>query len=125
MNEHTLAKRTRRRHTEDLKRTVVAACRQPGASVAGVALAHGLNANMVRRWLREREGLGAGSPAGAPTPVCPSAPASAFLPISVAAPASGATSIRVEVEQGLKRVTVLWPVADAEHCATWLTGWLR
>ena len=129
MNETTLPKRTHRRHTEDLKRAVVAACRQSGASVAGVALAHGLNANMVRRWLREREARDAGSPTGAPAPVCLPAPAPAFLPVTLAAPASGtvsaATPIRVEIEQDLKRVTVLWPVTDAEHCAAWLSGWLR
>lgn len=126
MNEHTLAKRTRRRHAEDLKRTVVAACRQPGASVAGVALAHGLNANMVRRWLREREGLDAGSLTGAPTPVCPPAPAPAFLPISVATPVSDtAGAIAVEIEHSHTRVTVRWPVSAADRCATWLTGWLR
>nr|WP_233252155.1 hypothetical protein [Limnohabitans sp. 2KL-17] len=26
---------------------------QPGASVGGVALAHGLHSNMVHRWIRE------------------------------------------------------------------------
>jgi transposase len=31
----------------------VAACAQPGASVGGVALSHGLHANMVHRWIRE------------------------------------------------------------------------
>ncbi|MFY2792263.1 MULTISPECIES: hypothetical protein [Burkholderiales] len=31
----------------------MAACAQPGASVGGVALSHGLHANMVHRWIRE------------------------------------------------------------------------
>ena len=30
---------------------MVAACRQPGVSIAGVALAHQLNANLLRRWV--------------------------------------------------------------------------
>uniref|UniRef100_UPI0005EBCD1B transposase n=4 Tax=Methyloterricola oryzae TaxID=1495050 RepID=UPI0005EBCD1B len=46
-------KRTRRFHSVDFKRQVVDACRQPGASIAAVALAHGINANLARRWLRE------------------------------------------------------------------------
>ena len=46
--------RRRRTHTESFKLAVINACQVPGASVAGVALAHGVNANQVRRWLRER-----------------------------------------------------------------------
>lgn len=45
--------RKRRRHSEEFRARVVAACRQPGVSVAAVALAHGLNANLVRRWIKE------------------------------------------------------------------------
>ena len=48
--------RTRRRHGEEFRARVVAACRQPGVSVAGVALAHGLNANLVRRWIKDSDG---------------------------------------------------------------------
>jgi len=33
------------------KAALVAACGQPGASVAAVALAHGINANLLRKWL--------------------------------------------------------------------------
>jgi transposase-like protein len=35
----------------ELKQAIVAACLEPGASVAGVALAHGVNANLVRKWI--------------------------------------------------------------------------
>src|SRR5687768_11905960 len=52
--QETRSKRVRRRHDAQLKDQVVAACRQPEASVAvAIAMAHGLNANMVHRWLRE------------------------------------------------------------------------
>jgi transposase-like protein len=37
----------------DLKLQVVSACAQPGASIAAVAMQHGINANIVHRWLRE------------------------------------------------------------------------
>ena len=43
---------SRRRHAPDLKSRVLAECVVPGASVAAVALAHGLNANLVHRWRR-------------------------------------------------------------------------
>lgn len=42
--QSTPTKRTRRYHPPDLKRQVVAASQQPGASVAGLALTHRLNA---------------------------------------------------------------------------------
>ena len=46
--------RRRRNHTEEFKQAVIAACCEVGASVAGIALANELNANQVRRWMRER-----------------------------------------------------------------------
>ncbi len=44
----------RRTYSEAFKRLVVSACCEPGVSVAGIALANGLNANQVHRWIRER-----------------------------------------------------------------------
>ena len=43
---------TRRRHDPELKRQVLAECAAPGASVAKVAMSHGLNANLVHKWRR-------------------------------------------------------------------------
>ena len=40
----------RRRHGAEFKAKVLADCDEPGASISGVALAHGLNANLVRQW---------------------------------------------------------------------------
>jgi transposase len=45
----------RRQHARALKAQVLAACAEPGASVAAVAQAHGLNANLVHKW---RRGIG-------------------------------------------------------------------
>jgi len=50
----TKPRRTRRTHSEQFKRSLIEACNEPGASVAGVALANGVNANQLRRWMRER-----------------------------------------------------------------------
>ena len=44
----------RRRHGAELKAKVLAECEEPGASVAAVAQSHGLNANLVHKWRRER-----------------------------------------------------------------------
>ena len=43
----------RREYSKAFKAQVMDECAQPGASVGGVALSHGLHANMVHRWLRE------------------------------------------------------------------------
>ena len=48
---------TRRRYGDELKAQVVAECDAPGASVAKVAMSHGINANVVHRWRQlAREG---------------------------------------------------------------------
>ena len=44
--------RSRRRHSVELKKIVLAVCTEPGASVASVALQHGLNAYLVHKWRR-------------------------------------------------------------------------
>ena len=46
----------RRRHDGELKAKVLSECAVPGASVAQVALSHGLNANLVHKWRRQTDG---------------------------------------------------------------------
>ena len=57
-------RRVKRRHSAEFKARVVAACQARGASVAGVALAHGVNANLVRKWIikRHRAVVATGAP---------------------------------------------------------------
>jgi transposase len=70
--------RRRRTHTESFKLAVTHACQVPGASVAGGALGHGVNANQVRRWMRER---GVVLPSRLPVPMVDAAPA--FVPVAL------------------------------------------
>ncbi len=72
-------------HAAEFNAKVLAQCAQPGASIAAVAMARGLNAKLVRKWLAgrglERAGLtqsGAGQPA---------------MSLGAAAPASLADSV--------------------------------
>lgn len=51
MHPNSLIRRT---HSAQFKAQVLAACRQPGASVSAVALANNLNVNVVRKWLAGR-----------------------------------------------------------------------
>ena len=46
----------RRYFSKAHKEAVIAKCIAPGASLAAVALANGFNANLVRKWVRERRG---------------------------------------------------------------------
>jgi transposase len=45
----------RRYFSKAHKDAVIAKCLVPGASLAAVALANGFNANLVRRWVRQRQ----------------------------------------------------------------------
>jgi transposase len=44
---------TRRTHPLEFKRSAVDASNQPGASMAGVAMAHGINVNQLHKWRRQ------------------------------------------------------------------------
>lgn len=44
---------TRRSHSLEFKQRAVEASDQPGASIAGVAMAHGINANQLHKWRRQ------------------------------------------------------------------------
>ena len=127
------SRRTRRRHAPEFRERVVQACRQPGVSIAAVALANGLNANMVRKWVIDAEARPAVVPAaglGEPAPVgdksTPSAPPS-FLPLALRATAAPmpADEIRIELQRGTTAIKVTWPSTAAADCAAWLRELLR
>ena len=44
----------RRTYSREYKLEIVEECSAPGVSVAGVALSHRINANLVRRWIVQR-----------------------------------------------------------------------
>ncbi|MRD48923.1 IS66-like element accessory protein TnpA [Caenimonas koreensis] len=104
-------KRPRRRHSQELKAQVLAQCAQPGASVAAVALAHGLNANVVHKW-RRMTGEAA-------------TPLASFIPVALPAPAAVQQDIRMELRRGTTTMTIVWPSAAAAECAAWMRELLR
>ena len=122
-------RRTRRRHDETLERLVLADRRgdlvlqvavlpewpAPGASVAKVAMAHGLDATLVHKWRRT---VGAPSVASAAT----------FVPVAVnqaCTVSEPAQFVDVELQRGAVSVRVRWPVAAAASCAAWMREILR
>ena len=114
--------RRRRRYTEDFKARVTGECRRPGVSIASVALANGLNANLLRKWVSERES--AGSPPPALPPVASSEEFVA-LPLVATPKSAEGSDIRIELRRGAMTVTITWPAQAAGDCAAWLREWLR
>ncbi|WP_417277430.1 IS66-like element accessory protein TnpA [Castellaniella sp.] len=113
----------RRKHSKALKAQILHACDQPGASVAGIAIAHGLNPNMVQRWRREvkrGELTLADTPAFIPVVATP-APAMLTPPSAPAAP----LAIEVQLQRGALQARVSWPVQAAGECAAWLRELFR
>jgi len=55
----------RRYFSKAHKEAVIAKCLVPGASLAAIALANGFNANLVRKWVRDRLARESGSNAEA------------------------------------------------------------
>ena len=86
----TEPKRTRQERSPELKAQVLAECERPGASVAQVALAHGVNANLVHGWRRlERERRQAATDAVmAASAAAPMIEAMPVVPVRVTAVAS-------------------------------------
>ncbi|TVT58407.1 MAG: transposase [Azoarcus sp. PHD] len=117
--------RRRRTHTEEFKQAVLAACRETGASVAGVALANGLNANQVRRWMRERGVAAPRHRLAAQSPLPERSAVPAFVPVAIAPTVSNTPDIHVEIQRGNTTIKLEWPVQAAGDCAAWLRDWLR
>ena len=122
---HTMASETRttqapkrRFYSPELKLQVVGACAQPGASIAGVALQHGINANIVHRWLREHS---QGTLVNRPPTFVPVTLDSATEPATVQPTAD----IRVEVKRTNATIVVHWPLAGGAACAQWLRECLQ
>ena len=107
-----------------LKAQVLAECAKPEASVARIAMAHGLNANLVHKWRRL-----ASAPVPAPASVPAPAPSFIALPPAVPPPAPvvspPAEDVRIEVHRGPLAIKVHWPVSAAPACAAWLRELLR
>jgi len=127
-SDNGIVRRRRRTHSGEFKAKVVSACRQPGVSIAAVALANGLNANLLRRWVVTEEQT---------TPVRSMEIASAalprssvenrtFIPVQLERSAlTTAQEITIELRRGATVVKVGWPLAAAAECAGWLRELLR
>ena len=118
----------RRRHSLEFKERVLAACAEPGASVAAVARSFELNDNLVHQW---RRGRGVGT-AKLAAPLAQKTPE--FVALSLPGPPTPqqqpdvvmpSESIRIELKRGSLSVNVLWPLSATGDCTAWLRELLR
>jgi transposase len=113
------APRRRREHSAEFKRELVARSLEPGVSVAAIAMAGGINANLLFGWRRKHlESLTRAEPA------VPRSPTAVLLSVSIESapreilcapptPPARSSSGTIEIEIGSARVRLRGPVDDA------------
>lgn len=116
--------RGKRKHSDDYKDELVRACSEPGVSVAGIALANGVNANLLRKWMHAR---GVVAPSQRPRHDATSSVGeiASFVPVTLTPSPPPTPDIRIEARRGSAVVKVEWPVCAAGECAAWLRDWLK
>lgn len=97
----------RRRYSKSFKARIVTACDQPDASVAHVALTHGLNTSLVHKWRRSAQSS---------APVLSGKPD--FLPIAIPDHSTASSEHRVTFE--VASIKVHWPLEHIERAIVWL-----
>ena len=85
------------RYDPEAKRELVEACLQPGVSVARMALEHGINANLLRKWINQHRENSSSVPPSTPVML------SAFAPVlSMAVPKPAEATLNVALPNGVK-----------------------
>lgn len=113
-----LPARQRRHHSTEFKTDLVTMCQQPGISISAVAQAHGVNANLLRRWMKQY-------PVDAKLPV--TSALAKLVPVQVEAPHASLADqeIHFDIQRGATRIHIRWPIAGSEACAQLLGAWLK
>ena len=94
--------------------------------MAAVAMANGVNANLLRRWVRAAEmrlGAELSNALAAPAHRVAETPAT-FIPMQLSAK-TAAADIRIELRRGATSISVGWPTEAATECAAWMRELLR
>ena len=106
--------RRRTSYPKPLKAQIVQECLQPGVSMVSVALRHGINTNLVRKWIpayRDRQ-----------VPAWP-----AFVPMKLepATRPGQQIPVSIEIPFGQQKLTVNWPSSDPEGCARFIREFVQ
>ncbi len=111
-------KRKRRRHSEGFRMEMIAACLRPGVSVSAIALANGLNTNLLRRWVKEsRERIGSGRG----TALEAVRKSMTVVPVTLAAAPDSEEEIRIDIRRAGTAVQLSWPTTRTHE----LSGLLK
>ena len=101
--------RQRSSYPKPFKAQVVQECLQPGATISSVAIHHGINANVIRKWLPAyRDQSHATLPA--------------FVPVKTVPRRATEEMVIISLPLGDKSITVKWPAADPDGCACFIRG---
>ncbi|SBW84070.1 transposase [Pseudomonas veronii 1YdBTEX2] len=99
--------RQRSSYPKLFKAQVVQECLQPGASVSSVAISHGINANVIRKWLpiyRDKSFT----------------PLPAFVPLQPMPKRHADEAVVIALPLGDKSITIKWPICDPDGCARFI-----
>lgn len=111
----------RRLHSDEFKADAVATCMQPGVSMASVAMSYGINANLLRHWVKAAETRADSVASRKPRLPAPKASeAAAFVPLALPGP-KPSSEVRVELRRGATTILVAWPAEAAAECAAWMS----
>lgn len=90
--------RKRRTYSQQFKAEVVAQCLRPGASVSAIALSHGINANVIRKWL----------PSALIAPTSSTGRTPVLLPVTIEADAAAGSALQ-PIELSIHGATLRLP----------------
>ena len=93
-------------------------------SIAAIALARGVNASLVRRWVKEAERSGTPIAIRGPGSAAAIERAPAFVPVALTSNVGGG-AIRIKVRRRGGTVSVEWPASAAHECALLLRELMR
>jgi transposase len=117
-------RRRRRIHSAHFKAEAVGACQQSGVSIAAVALARGLNAAMLHRWVKQAERSGRPIAIRTTMPSVAIENGEGFVSVPLL-PNAASGAIRIEVRRRGGSVTIEWPASAAHECALLLRELMR
>ena len=116
-------RRRRRSYSADFRAQVVQACQGPGVSIASVALANGMNANLLRRWVTDRERTQALQSVKTQRPV--QTIAGQFVPVALSGPDNEHEPIRIEIRKGSVSIAMSLPAALVKESGALLRELLK
>jgi transposase len=115
--------RTRRTYSASFKAELIEQCRQLGVSCSAVAISHGMNPNVLRRWIKEAENPSDASAPARKTIDVDLKPAFVALPMDGPAPQvhhAALVNVRIDIERNGTSVSVLWPHSRLSESAAWV-----